>query len=70
MSLDEISNKRVRNTISENNVQQKLVQQTYLLKDKESYIMATSEIEGAHVLPRDTTPISNEFQQVLRGVGH
>ena len=31
--------------------------------------MATTEIEGAHGLPRDTTNISDEIQQVLHGVG-
>ena len=32
--------------------------------------MATTEIEVAHELPRDTTTISNEIQQVLHGVGY
>ena len=31
--------------------------------------MATTEIEGAHGLPRDTTTISDELQKVLHGVG-
>ena len=31
--------------------------------------MATTEIEGAHFLPMDTTTISDEIQQVLHGVG-
>ena len=31
--------------------------------------MVTSEIEGAHGLPMDTTSISNELQQVLHGMG-
>ena len=31
--------------------------------------MATTEIEGAHGLPRDTSTISDELQQVLHGVG-
>ena len=30
---------------------------------------ATTEIEGAHGLPRDTSTISDELQQVLHGVG-
>ena len=30
--------------------------------------MATTELEGAHPLPRDTTTIFNELQQVLHGV--
>ena len=44
-------------------------QQIYLIKDKEAYIVAKSEIEGAHGLPMDTTSISIELQQVLHGVG-
>ena len=31
--------------------------------------MATTEIEGAHSLPRDISTISDELQQVLYGVG-
>ena len=31
--------------------------------------MAKTEIEVAHGLPRDTTTISDELQQVLDGVG-
>ena len=31
--------------------------------------METTEIEGAHGLPRDTNTISDELQQVLHGVG-
>ena len=31
--------------------------------------MATTHIEGARGLPRDTTTISDEIQQVLHGVG-
>ena len=31
--------------------------------------MATTEIEGAHGLPRDTSTISDELQQVIYGVG-
>ena len=69
MSLGEISNKTVRNTITEKIVKQELGHKYYLLRDKESYIVTTTEIEGAHGLPRDTTTISNELQQVLHGMG-
>ena len=31
--------------------------------------MATTEIEGAHGLPRDTNAISNELQQVIHCMG-
>ena len=42
---------------------------TCLLKDKESYTVATSEIYGLHRLPRDTTAYQINFQQVLHDVG-
>ena len=32
---------------------------TYLLKDDEAYIVATSEIDGTHGTPRDTTILAN-----------
>ena len=32
--------------------------------------MATTKIEGAHGLQKDTTTISDELQQVLHGMGH
>ena len=37
--------------------------------EEESYILATTEIEYAHVLTMDTNTIPNEPQQVLNGVG-
>ena len=70
MSLGEISNKTVRKRITENIVKHELGHDSYLLRDKEAYIMETTEIEGAHGLPRDNTTIYNEIQQVLHGVGH
>ena len=69
MSSGEISNRTVRKTITENIVKQNLGHESYLLKDKESYIVSTAEVEVAYGLPRDTTTISNELQQVLHGVG-
>ena len=42
MSLGEINNKSVRKTITESIAKQKLGQKTYLLKDKEAYIVATT----------------------------
>ena len=69
MSLGEINNKSVRKTITENISKQKLGHKTYLLKDEAACIVATTEIEVAHVLPRDTNTISDELQQVLSGAG-
>ena len=62
MSLGEISNKTVRNTITENIVKQELGHKYYLLRDKEAYILETTEIEGAHGLTRDTTTVSDKLQ--------
>ena len=42
---------------------------TYLLKDKEAYIVATSEIYGAHGFPRDIQTSTDYPQQVLHEVG-
>ena len=69
MGFGEISNKIVRKTITENIFKQELWHDSYLLKDEESYIVATTEIEDSHGLPRDTTTISDELQQVIHGVG-
>ena len=55
--------------ITENIIKQKLGHKSYLLKDKEAYIVAATEIEGAHGHPRDTNTISDELQQVMHGVG-
>ena len=57
MSLGKISNKTVRKTITEKIVKQELGHKSYLLKYKEAYIVAITEIEGTHGLPRDTTTI-------------
>ena len=44
MGLGEISNKTVRKTITENIVKQELGHDSYLLKDEEACIVATTEI--------------------------
>ena len=55
--------------MTENIVKQKLGQKSYLLKEEEVYIMASTETEGEHGIPRDDNTISDELQQVLHGVG-
>ena len=62
MRLGEIRSKTVRNTITEKIVKPKLGNESYLLKDKEAYILATTEIEGVHGIPRDNSTISDELQ--------
>ena len=61
MSLGDINNKSVRKTISENTVKQKLGHKTYLLKDKEAYIVETSEIDVTHGLPRDIEAFTDKI---------
>ena len=53
MGLGKITKILVREVIEKMVVTKKRVNKTYLLKDEEAYIVATSEIYGAHVLPRD-----------------
>ena len=42
---------------------------TRLRRDKEPYIVATAEIEGAHGLPRHEISIVNKLQKGLHIVG-
>ena len=69
MSLGEISNTTVRKTITENIFKNKLGRKSYLLRDKESYIVSKTEIEGANGISRDTNTIPNELQQVIHSIG-
>ena len=69
MSLGEISNITVRKKMTESIVRQKLGHIYYLLKDEETYIVRATEVEASHGLPRDTTTISGELQQVLHVAG-
>ena len=41
----------------------------YFLKYEEAYIVATSEIDDGHGLPRDSTIPTNDLQRVLHDVG-
>ena len=50
-------------------VKKKIGSKIFLLKDKEAYMVATSEIEGTHGIPRDIATFTNELQQVLHDVG-
>ena len=52
----------VKEMIAETAVKKKSGNKTYFLTDQDSYIVATSEIDGARELPRDTTIFGNELQ--------
>ena len=60
--------KKDRWVISKKVVKNKSWPKTYLLKDKEAYIVATSEIYDAHGLPKDIVRLTNELQQVFHGI--
>ena len=49
----------VREVIEKIVVKNKSGSKTYLLKDEEAYTVATSEIDGAHVLLRDIVSFNN-----------
>ena len=68
MLVGKITNKIVREAIAKTVFKNKSGNKTYLIKYEESYIVATSEIDGARVLPRDTTSLTNELQQLIRDV--
>ena len=59
----------IKEVIAKIVVKKKSKNKTYLIKDKEAYIVAKSEICCSHGLPRDKTSLTNELQQVLHYVG-
>ena len=65
-----MTKKIVRDVVAKTVVKNKSGPKTYVLKDKEAYIVATSEIDSAHELPRYIVSISNKLQQVLHDVGN
>ena len=46
----------------------KIFHQTYLSKDKESLIVASTDIEGVHDLPLDSNYIFYQLQCFIRAV--
>ena len=53
MDVGNITKRIVRELIEKIGATEKMGNKTYLIKDKESYIVSTSEIYGAHRLLRD-----------------
>ena len=47
----------------------KIGKKTYLIKDKEAYIVETSNIYGAHGLPRNIQTFTEKLQQVIHDIG-
>ena len=69
MGVEKIT-KRISRKVTENIVvKKKNGNKTYLLKDEEAYIVATSEINGAHGLPIYVQNFTGKLQQVLYNVG-
>ena len=69
MGIGKITKRIVREVIDTIFVKGKGGNKTYLIKDKEAYIMETSEIYGAHGIPIDIHTFTDEIQQVLHDVG-
>ena len=68
IGVGKITKKIVREVIILTVVKNKAGTRTYLLKDKEAYIVATSEVGGVHGLPRYSISLENELQQVLHDI--
>ena len=68
MGVGRITERIVREVIEKIVVTKKGGNKTYLLNDEEVYIVATSEVNGAHVLPRDIQTFTKKLQQVLHDV--
>ena len=69
MGVDKITKIIVREVTEKIVVNNKSGNKTYLIKNKEAYIVSTLEIDGAHGIPRDTATFTNELQQVIHDVG-
>ena len=69
MSVGKITKIIVREVIEKIVFKGKGGNKTYLIKDKEAYIVATSEIYGAHGLPRYIQTFPDELQKVLHDLG-
>ena len=76
MGVGKIAKKIVTELISKIVVKNKIGKKTYLLNEKEAcllkykeaYIVATSEIDRSNGLPRDILTFTNELQQVIHEV--
>ena len=69
MDVGKIKKRKVREMIEKIVVTKKRGNKTYPLKDKEAYIVAASEIDGAQGLPRYIQTFTDKLQQVIHGVG-
>ena len=67
--VNKTTNKVSREVIEKSVAKNKSGTKTYLLKDKEAYNVAKSEIDGSHKNPRDTIRLANELQQVICDIG-
>ena len=50
-------------------IKNKIGRATHILRDEETYIVATAEMGSVHGLPKYTTRLANEMQQVHHIVG-
>ena len=61
MGVGKITNRIVREVMEKIVVREKSGNKTYLLKDKEAYIVETSEIDVTHGLPRDIEAFTDKI---------
>ena len=69
IGVGKITKKRVRDMIMHTVVNNITGPKTYLIKDRATYIVTTSKIDGANLIPRNTTSLANQLQQVIHDVG-
>ena len=69
IGLGKITKKKVRNMIMYTVVNNITLPKTYLIKDRSTYILTTLAIDGANLIPRNTTSLAKQLQQVIHDVG-
>ena len=68
MGVGKMPKRTVREAIAKIITKKKSGNKVYLLKDKEAYIVATSEMDGAYRLPGYAIILAKKIQHVLHGV--
>ena len=69
MGVGKITKITVSEVIDKIVVKKKSGNKTYPLNYEKAYTMATSEIDGAHGVPRDIETFTNNLKQVVHGIG-
>ena len=69
IGVGKINKKRVRDMIMYTLVNNIPGPKTYLIKGRSTYILTTSAIDSANLIPRNTTSLAKQLQQVIHDVG-